>query len=69
MENVGLREWRNAVQDRFRAHRHSALLAALIAAFAVRPLLGGGAAGYIVFSTALLLLVLCRYLPIAAWRV
>jgi Ion channel len=58
MNNGRLTEWCNAVQDNFRAHRHSALLAALIAAFAVRPLLGGGAAGYIVFSTALLVLVL-----------
>jgi voltage-gated potassium channel len=58
MENGDLREWWDAIQDRFRARRHSALLVALIAAFAVRPLIGGGAAGYIVFSVVLLLLVM-----------
>jgi voltage-gated potassium channel len=58
MENGNLRGWWDAIQDRFRARRHSALLVALIAAFAVRPLIGGGAAGYIVFSVVLLLLVI-----------
>jgi voltage-gated potassium channel len=48
----------NAIHDKFTAHRHSALLAAMILAFAVRPLIGGGGAGFIVFSAALLVLVL-----------
>jgi voltage-gated potassium channel len=58
MENGRLREWCDYAQDYFRAHRHSALLAAIIAAYAVRPLIGGGSMGYIIFSAALLLLVL-----------
>ena len=58
MKNRQLREWWNATRDQFQAHRHSALLAAIVIAYAVRPLLGGGAVGYIVFSGASLLLVL-----------
>jgi Ion channel len=46
------------IRDQFTAHTHSALLAAIILAFAVRPLIGGGGAGFIVFSAALLALVL-----------
>jgi voltage-gated potassium channel len=61
MANGRLMEWCNTIQDRFRARRHSALLGALIAAFTVRPLLGGGPAGYIVFSAALLILVLIAF--------
>ena len=49
---------RKAIRDKFAARRHSALLAALIVAFTVRPLIGNGGAGYIVFSAALLILVL-----------
>jgi Ion channel len=51
-------DWRNTLRDQFAARRHSALLAALIAAFAVRPLIGGGPAGYVGFSVALLILLL-----------
>jgi Ion channel len=47
-----------AIGDQFAMHRHSALLVAIIAAFAVRPLIGGGGAGYIVFSAALLVVLL-----------
>ena len=39
-------------------HRHSALLVAIIVAYAVRPLMGGGGAGHIAFSAALLALLL-----------
>jgi hypothetical protein len=39
-------------------YRHTALLAALIAPFLVRPLVGDNAAGLILFSTAMLLLLL-----------
>lgn len=42
------------IYDQFAARRHSALLAVIIAAYSVRPLIGGGAAGYILFSAALL---------------
>ena len=45
-------------RDRFAAHRHSALLAAIIVAFAVRPMIGGGGVSYIVFSAALLMILL-----------
>jgi hypothetical protein len=57
MQNGRLREWCNDIRDQFQAHRHSALLVVIIAAFAVRPLIGGGAAGYIVFSVALLFIL------------
>jgi voltage-gated potassium channel len=53
-----LGQLRTGARDQFAAHRHSALLAAIIAAFAVRPLIGGGGAGYIVFSIALLVLMI-----------
>jgi hypothetical protein len=39
-EGIPLEELRIAIQRYFAPHRHSALLAALIAAFAVRPLIG-----------------------------
>jgi hypothetical protein len=47
-----------AIRQYFAPHRHSALLAALIAAFAVRPLIGDTGAGLLVFSIALVLLLL-----------
>jgi membrane protease YdiL (CAAX protease family) len=47
-----------AFREQFAAHRHSALLAVIIAALAVRSLVGGGGAGYIVFSAVLLVLLL-----------
>ena len=53
-----LEQLRTAARDQFAAHRHSTLLAAIIAAYAVRPLIGGGGAGDIVFSAALLVLLL-----------
>jgi voltage-gated potassium channel len=53
-----LGQLRNAIRDQFTAHRHSALLAAIIVTLAVRPLIGGGGAGFVVFSAALLVLVL-----------
>jgi hypothetical protein len=42
----------------FAPHRHSALLAAIIAAFAVRPLIGNTGAGSAVFDNALAVLLL-----------
>jgi hypothetical protein len=59
LKDMGLlTQFGRSIHDQFSAHRHSALLAALIAAFAVRPLIGGGGAGYIAFSTALMALVI-----------
>jgi len=49
---------RNTIRDQFAARRHSALLVAIVVAFAVRPLVGDGGAGYIAFSAALLILLL-----------
>ena len=46
-----------AIHQYFGPHRHSALLGALIAAFAVRPLIGDTEAGFLVFSIALVLLL------------
>jgi hypothetical protein len=46
------------VRKKFDGHRHSAFLAALIGAFAVRPLIGEGADGLIVFTAALMVLVI-----------
>jgi voltage-gated potassium channel len=49
---------RGAIQRHFAPRRHSALLAAIIAAFAVRPLVGDSGAGSAVFGLALVLLLL-----------
>lgn len=46
-----------AIHRYFAPHRHSALLVAIIAAFAVRPLVGDTGASYLVFSVALVLLL------------
>jgi len=51
-------ELRTAIHRHFAPHRHSALLAALIAAFAVRPLIGDTGVGFLVFSIALVVLLL-----------
>ncbi len=53
-----LEQLREAVRSNFAPHRHTALLAAIIAAFAVRPLIGDVGAGPIIFSLALVLLLL-----------
>jgi ion channel len=49
---------RTTIHRYFAPHRHSALLIAIIAAFAVRPLIGDIGAGFIVFSVALVVLLL-----------
>ena len=50
------------VHTRFAPHRHSALLLALIAAFVVRAVIGDTGAGFILFSIALVfLLVVALY--------
>jgi voltage-gated potassium channel len=53
-----LKELRAALHRNFAPHRHSALLAAIIAAFAVRPLIGDNGFGEAIFSMALVLLLL-----------
>jgi voltage-gated potassium channel len=53
-----------AIGRELRARRHSALLLTIIAMFAVRPFLGDTGAGAIVFSLALLLVLLVALLTI-----
>jgi amino acid transporter len=53
-----LEQLRIAIHRYFAPHRHSALLAAIIAAFAVRPLIGDTGAGFAVFGIALVFLLL-----------
>lgn len=53
-----LKQLRAAVQSHLAPHRHSALLVAIVAAFAVRPLIGDSGAGFAVFSVALVFLLL-----------
>lgn len=58
MEDGRLRHLRETICDQFAARLHSALLAAIIAAYAMRPLIGNGMAGVIGFTIALLVLLL-----------
>jgi voltage-gated potassium channel len=58
MEDGRLAQWRRTIGAQFAARRHSVLLAVIIAAYAVRPLIGDGGAGYILFSAALLAVLL-----------
>ncbi len=51
LDTTGRAAWRTLLAT----HRHSALLAALIFAFAVRPIVGDNAAASIIFSVTLLL--------------
>ena len=53
-----MEELRGVTHRHFAPHRHSALLIAIVAAFAVRPLIGDTGAGTAVFSGALVLLLL-----------
>jgi len=52
-----LEEIRNAIHKYFGPHRHSALLLAIIAAFAVRPMIGDSADASLLFGIALVLLL------------
>jgi voltage-gated potassium channel len=52
------RQLRDEIHRRLAPHRHTALLAAIIAAFLVRPLIGDSGAGPILFSFAMLVLLL-----------
>jgi amino acid transporter len=49
---------RAGFHDRFASHRHSALLASIVVAIAVRPLIGDTAAGAAAFSIGVMLLLL-----------
>jgi hypothetical protein len=53
-----LGQLREEIHRRLAPHRHTALLAAIIAAFLVRPLIGDSGAGLIMFSSAMLVLLL-----------
>ena len=53
-----MKELRTVIYRYFAPHRRSALLAALVAAFAVRPLIGDSGAGTAVFGIALVFLLL-----------
>jgi len=58
VETSFLGQLRKEVHARFGPHRHSALLLALIAAFVVRAVIGETGAGFILFSVALVFLLL-----------
>jgi voltage-gated potassium channel len=58
IEYNSLEELRTAVHRHFAPHRHSALLVALVAAFALRPLIGDTGDSTAVFGLALVLLLL-----------
>ena len=58
IEHSLLERVRVGFHDRVAPHRHSALLAAIIVAFAVRPLIGDTVVGAGVFSVAFVLLLL-----------
>jgi voltage-gated potassium channel len=53
-----LQQLQDAVRRHFSPHRHSALLAAIIAAFVVRPLIGDVGAGPTIFSILMVVLLL-----------
>jgi len=53
-----LKELRTAIGRHFAPHRHSALLIAIIAAFAVRPLAGDTEAGFAIFGVVSVVLLL-----------
>jgi amino acid transporter len=53
-----LGQLREAIRRYFAPHRHSALLAAIIAAFAVRPLIGDSRASSAIFGVALVTILL-----------
>ena len=53
-----LRRLQGIVRRRFMPHRHSALLGAIVAAFAARPLIGNNKATLIVFSLLIVVLLI-----------
>ncbi len=56
-----MEQLRIAIHRHFAPHRHSALLAALVAAFVVRPLIGDTGPGFFLFSIAVVLLLVALY--------
>jgi len=58
IEATLLGQLREEIHLRLAPHRHTALLVAIIAAFLVRPLIGDSGAGPIMFSSAMLVLLL-----------
>jgi hypothetical protein len=52
-----LKQMRGAVRGKLAPRRHTALLVAIVAAFAVRPLIGDNGVAPVVFSVAMLILV------------
>ncbi len=58
MEDRVLEQLREAIRRHFAPRRHTALLVAIIAAFAIRPLIGDAGIGPVVFSIAMLVLLL-----------
>lgn len=58
--SAGLEQWRAL----FRRRRHTCLLAAIVAAFAIRPLIGDAGIAPLAFSVALLVLLLVAVLTI-----
>lgn len=58
IEDHPLQLLRAVVRRHFAPHRHSALLVAIIAAFAVRPLIGDTGAGSLLFGVVMVLLML-----------
>jgi len=58
IEHSLLERTRAGFHDRVAPHRHSALLAAIVVAFVVRPLIGDTAAGAAAYSVAVVLLLL-----------
>src|SRR5437879_521055 len=58
MDKGLLQQLGRAIRRRFLPRRHSVLLVAIVAAIAVRPLIGDVGIGPVVFSIALLLLLL-----------
>jgi len=58
VETRFLGQLREEIHRRFAPHRHSALLYALITAFVARPLVGDTGAGFLLFSIALVVLLL-----------
>jgi hypothetical protein len=53
-----LEQFRKAIHVRLAPHRHTVLLAAIVAAFLVRPLIGDSGIGPPLFSLAMLVLLL-----------
>lgn len=58
IEDSPLKQLSTVVRRHFAPHRHSALLAAIVAAFLTRPLIGDTGAGSVIFGVVMVLLLL-----------